>query len=119
MKNQIPLFDNRQIKIKGWDTENSLLVRLNAIDCRKGLLFKENYVLLQFTGLSDKSENEIYEGDILLISTKKYLVFWDETRNGWAFAENGHLKNKKPLLKKDVVNATRLCSYLESQQSFD
>lgn len=49
------LFSPRKLLFKAWNTETKLLMRLNTIDCRKGELFKRDHILLQFTGMYDKT----------------------------------------------------------------
>ena len=106
-------FKPRKIKFKAWDTEARLLMRLNSIGCNKGELFKPDHILLQFTGLYDKDGEEIYEMDVLLIDYEKYLVFWNEEKNGWYYS---------PLLRRDQQSSfvagvpermKRFCNHFE------
>lgn len=109
-------FKTRKIKFKAWDTEHKLLMRLNSIDCNKGELVKKNHILLQFTGLLDQEGEEIYDRDILLISLEKYVVFWNDTQNGWFYSPLKNLNTHAPLLSKEAERTRRFCNYFEMQK---
>jgi hypothetical protein len=109
-------FTPRKLMFKAWNTETRLLMRLNSIECKRGELFKKDHILLQFTGLYDKQEDEIYEMDVIMINHEKFVVEWDPVRNGWILST---LKNRAitaPFLKDSSLKATRLWSYFESER---
>lgn len=106
-------FVPRKIKFKAWNSEARLLMRLDSISCHKGELFRKDHVLLQFTGLFDKEEEEIYDMDILLIYSEKYLVFWSEEKCGWLFSLLSTPHISEPFLKSNAQVMKRLGSYFE------
>jgi hypothetical protein len=109
-------FTARKLMFKAWNTETKLLMRLNSIDCKRGELFKKDHILLQFTGLYDKQQDEIYEMDILLINHEKFIVVWDTERNGWNLARLDNSSVVIPFLKDSSGKATRLWSFFESER---
>jgi hypothetical protein len=110
-------FQPRIFKFKAWNKEARLLMKLSSIECQKGRLFKRDHILLQFTGLLDKHEEEIYEMDILLRSSEKYLVRWHEENNSWYVLPYPRQDSYEPLLKEMALEMKRLCSYFESAHS--
>lgn len=109
-------FVPRKIKFKAWDSEAKLLMRLNSIDCNKGELFSKDHVLLQFTGLLDKEQEEIYDMDVLLIYSEKYLVFWNPEKNGWYFSRLEDIAEPTAFLSENAGVMKRLGSYFELQE---
>jgi len=109
----------RTFKFKAWNNEEKLLVRLNSIECVKGVLSKKNHILLQFTGALDKNESEIYESDILLKGTDKYIIRWDHENLKWIIVPEKSTELIQPLA--DIVNEdyVRLCNKYEAPDSFN
>jgi hypothetical protein len=106
-------FKPRKIKFKAWNTETRLLMRLNSIDCNKGELFKKDHVLLQFTGLYDMQEEEVYDMDVLLIDYVKYVVFWDAAKGGWFYKPIEKEGPVLPFLEPEAIKMKRFCSVFE------
>lgn len=88
-------------------------MRLNSIDCHKGELKKKDHVLLQFTGLLDDQENEIYDMDVLLMASEKYLVYWSPDHNGWFYTAMESEAVGQPFLTPIALRMRRLGSYFE------
>ena len=109
----LPEFRPRKIKFKAWDPESRFLMRLNSIECNKGELIKKGHILLQFTGILDKNGDEIYEMDVLLISDQKYVVFWDQDKNGWYYYPLKNPKDCQHFLVHHAEKMVRLGSRFE------
>lgn len=110
-------FTPRKLLFKAWNRETGLLMRLNSIDCIKGELFRQNHILLQFTGLCDQLNEEIYEMDVLLIAGEKFIVCWDIHQNGWGLAALADARSTKPFIAVIAKSAVRICSYFESEKN--
>lgn len=81
----------REIKFRAWHKEEKIIGEVLGIDIlHKEIFFSNEDVdcyehtdfkdieLMQYTGLKDKNNKEIYEGDIFHIGSKKilYVVEW-------------------------------------------
>ena len=111
----IEFYSPRKLKFKAWNTETHLLMRLHTIDCLRGELVKKDHVLLQFTGLHDAQQEEIYDMDVLLLDSEKYVVHWGQQINGWQLTrlkDSSKLKLDEDFSRKMI----RLCSYFETNQ---
>lgn len=91
------------------------MMRLNSIDCRKGELFRKDHILLQFTGLCDQRQEEIYEMDVLLIAGEKFIVSWDAEQNGWGLSALESPEKTRPFVGAISGSAIRICNYFESE----
>jgi hypothetical protein len=94
-----------------------LLLKLNTIDCHRGELQKAGHVLLQFTGMHDKHEEEIYEMDILLKGKDKWVVRWLEDKSGWFISPVVNPAEYQKLEKKEAAQWVRLCSFFEGSDA--
>jgi hypothetical protein len=108
-------FTPRKLLFKAWNKETRLLMRLNSIDCVRGELVRKDHILLQFTGLYDKQNEEIYEMDMVLIGGKKFVVCWDTMHNGWSLTSVAGGGETKRWVRELSDGAVRICSYFESE----
>src|SRR5688500_10326254 len=104
-------FIPRKLLFKAWNRESKLMMRLNRIDCVKGELFRKDHILLQFTGLYDQRNEEIYEMDVVLIAGEKFIVLWDADHNGWRLAAFSSPEKTTPIMNEISKNAIRLWNY--------
>lgn len=110
-------FVPRKFKFKAWSKENKLLLKVSSIECVKGELNKKDHLLLQFTGLTDKNEEELYEMDIVLVQSEKFVIVWDAQSNGW-YLTNLKTEKRSEVFSKELAGKTiRLCSYFESSHT--
>lgn len=108
-------FAPRKLIFKAWNRETRLLMRLNSIECRRGELIKKDHIILQFTGLYDSEGEEIYEMDVVMKGPEKWLVMWDDERNGWIVVSHPGRANPQPLTRMLIGDAKRLWSFFESE----
>lgn len=109
-------YSHRKVKFKAWNEESKLLMRLNSIDCVKGELVKKGHILLQFTGLHDRQEEEVYDMDVLLWNSEKFIMYWDNKLLTWRLSSLDPNKRSDVQLEK-VREMNRLCSYFESNRA--
>ena len=106
---------NREIKFRIWDVENKEMLKVQELDFEptfyggriairpdqyNDYFDTEDMILMQYTGLHDKNEKEIYEGDIVLLDCYNYeepafdgefKVIYDDINGMWLLID---LENK-------------------------
>jgi hypothetical protein len=104
----------RKLMFKAWNKESKLLMRLDNISCVKGELVKENHIILQYTGLVDKQLEELYEMDLVLLRSEKFVIQWSPEKNGWVYQIATRKTPGETLTREVAQSMIRLCSYFES-----
>ena len=81
-------------KFRAWDKTTSKLHVINGIYCdnkkihyiddkRVRFVGFDNVIIMQSTGLFDKNNKEIFEGDIVLVLDSPYTVFYDNEKGSY------------------------------------
>lgn len=58
---------NKEIKFRIWDNVDYMSNPFTLKDLQEGKVqFSDEYIIMQYTGIKDKSDKEIYEDDVVL-----------------------------------------------------
>lgn len=105
----------RKLIFKAWNKESKLLMRLDSISCQRGELTRKDHFILQYTGMVDKQLEELYEMDVVLINSSKFLIQWSADRSGWVYSPIIKQNQQEPLTREVACTMVRLCSFFESE----
>lgn len=95
----------REIKFRAWMVEDQMMMSwddINGSDIAGSIMFMDmvqdelNYKMMQYTGLKDSDEVELYENDIVMdFRTGEYhQVIWDTSGGGFLFSNTNEEKSK-------------------------
>ncbi|QYC52364.1 YopX protein [Fusobacterium phage FNU_1P] len=91
----------REIKFRAWHNEEKIMGEVLGIDILHKEIFFSNedadcyehtdfkdIELMQYTGLKDKNNKEIYEGDIVTLHNSKYKIIFNSKEAGFVLRDD-------------------------------
>ena len=90
----------RQIKFRAWDKSCDKMRGISGLqDCfslRSDGVCNDDYILMQFTGLTDKNGVEVFEGDVIKCDDIITVITWNDGGFQMITSDN---QGKSPAIK--------------------